>query len=282
MGTIKNKDNIQILAGQIWADDTEKLLENTTHSTVIGFYEGQVIAHDLCQRTHPYFEISVEALHRLLSCPVMGEMSRHAIVTDEQRGKYLIPECAERFIREEWRRTVHAGTAWRGLTDITYRVPADFTDWEPIEPKSQIPEGYRLVTDEEKQAHEKPAGIGKFYPNLYPSQVMAGFDSSGIWHGGFTYAVPLGFTFQPPPPEAPEELSFELDWSKGYPTFDKGGLDGINPAWYDWHGFTSDGVAYTRLGFLYGGRKSLFSALLMLHPPQRATHIVFMSADGWS
>ena len=121
---MKNKDGIELRIGQVWDCGlkyrTEALGKGDRMAvTWLEDDDLAIIGGD---------DIECD---RLLSCPVLGDMSKHLIVTDEQRKLYKKPERVEYFLDESgvWTNRCRGTTYWHAGV---YRVPEDYV-WEPVE-----------------------------------------------------------------------------------------------------------------------------------------------------
>jgi hypothetical protein len=130
MSKMKNKDDVPIIIDQVWLDYMGNQL------TILNAHDYQRRAigqlYDRKGRLDSYgFNIDDGSLTRLISCPVLGDMSEWRIVTAEEREKYPVPSCAE-FLSydEKWYPTLVANdNGWRAdgaSGNMLYRVPLDF------------------------------------------------------------------------------------------------------------------------------------------------------------
>ena len=144
----------------------------------------------------------------------------YRLVTEEERREFPFPECSLNFALTNkeagWKTKIRYGNCWDdprcmvGSGDeVFYAVPLDFTFLKPWE---VAPEGYRLVTEEERKKYPKPSGMmhteinwdGEWYVDSGPY----------LWRtSGFFFAVPIDFTFEP---EVKEMSAEEISDALGY------------------------------------------------------------------
>jgi len=120
-----------------------------------------------------------------------------------ERGYGFLSDEEKEVLQDAWMNSdnilcLHSGgVIWQNAIAVRrptfiYRVKQSYT--VPIEP----PEGYRLVTDEERGKYDKPEVFSCF--DIRPSSASWLVEKNGCfpeWYDTHAYAVPLAFSFEP-------------------------------------------------------------------------------------
>ena len=148
---MKNKHGIEIRVGQVWKTQESRIYpHDAKRLEVVALHKNRAIINFENERVYVSRaegdEFFNNNFHRLIYCPVLGEMEDWDIVTAEQKRDYHVPKEAQIYVNSK---LLTKESMWNYLgnhkwPDRLCRVPRGF-DWQPY--RKDKPATYDLPMD---------------------------------------------------------------------------------------------------------------------------------------